>query len=157
MTFIWIILLTAVLILEYFYTRYRLQGVSDAASMLTHNFSLRNAFLDLWYNSRELFLVFGSSYTAYLNSKLTKQDYIEKLKNAIEVKSYEAHTLVDEISLYSTSLPDSDENFMFNPSTRMYLYIPHTEETAYNTKDYTPYQAFVVVLFGASVGNRVLR
>eukprot|EP00826_Nyctotherus_ovalis_P003665 TRINITY_DN10755_c0_g4_i1.p1 TRINITY_DN10755_c0_g4~~TRINITY_DN10755_c0_g4_i1.p1 ORF type:complete len:120 (+),score=16.60 TRINITY_DN10755_c0_g4_i1:104-463(+) len=107
--------------------------------MLAYNFSLRNAFLDLWYNSRELFLVLGGSYTAYLNSKLTKEDYIEMLKSAIEVESYAAHTLVDDISLYSTDLPESDENFIFNPSTTMYLYIPHTQETAYNTKDSISY------------------
>jgi len=140
--------LTVVLILEYFHTRYRLKKILGAADMLGYNFGIKDAFLSLWYDSRELFLVLNGSYTAYANSGATKDEYINSLKESIENMSHKGNEYINKLSSYSLSLSEEGLKYILNPSTPMYLYIPHTDDTKYITKNYTPYQAFaVVVLF----------
>lgn len=137
-TLVWILLLTVLLVTEYVYTWYRLNGVLDNTEILEYSFKLKQSMMTLWYSSREIFLVAGGSYTAYASTYPTLSTYTEALQSLINLKSYDGSIYLHE--LYSRS-PGSVRLSDFVAT--MYLYVPGT--SSFVAEDYAINQAVGIV------------
>ncbi len=154
-----IVMLTALLIAEYLYTRYRLQDILDATDMLSYTFQLKELLLDQWYNSRELFLIAAGNYTAYAVTYSNTTAYIEQLRTTMDTQGFTSHLLVNAISSYPSSVSSADVNAMQASWTPMYLY-SSVDQSAYTSKNYSIFQAAQIVCFLRGldrVGGRSLR
>jgi len=138
-TLIWIFLLSALLITEYVYTWYRLNGVLDSTEILHSSFKLKDSMMTLWYNSRELFLLSTDEYKIYRLSYESKEDYTIVLQNTMDTTSYNGLIYLYKLGAYGTNSVKI-EDF----TTIMYLYIPNTK--TYIAKSYASNQAIGIVI-----------
>lgn len=147
-TIICIVLLTILLIADYLYTEYRLADILSATDMLGYVFKLRESFLNLWYNAKEIFLVLGANYNIYQSLYPVASVYISILQNQLDSTGFDAHLLVDEIAAYPTSISNANIASMINPITPMYLYTlsNNSINTTYTSRNYSIFQAAQIVL-----------
>ncbi|MDR3547493.1 MAG: PAS domain S-box protein [Candidatus Pacebacteria bacterium] len=144
-TVVCIIILSVLLVLEYVYTRYRLQDILSATDTLSQSYSLKQVLLSLWYDSREMFLLSGSGYTAYLQDYSNSTVYIDHLRTKVDTNSYDANQLVDSLSGNGFSFPAVDDAFLNDASISMYLYTSGSD-LSYVVTNYSIYQALLIVI-----------
>jgi len=144
-TLVCIVLLTVLLVGEYLYTRYRLQGILEATNMLEYTFHAKEGLLNLWYNARELFLVYSGYYSIYKDTYPYTNSYISQLQAFMNSESFTTHSYVNSLTSYPTNIHNNVSEFMYTPLVYMYLYTPNSNE--FSTKNYTIYQAIQIVFF----------
>jgi len=138
-------ILSILLIVEYAYTRYRLQDILNATDILGQSYSLKHLLLNLWYDSRELFLISSGIYTVFQKTYPFSNQYIDILRQRIDNTAYTANQLVDDLSGSRFSFTKDEKFFMENPLIQMYLYTNNTEDTKeYTITNYTIFQALLI-------------